>query len=68
MESAEVILLGRTVDVDSETVLQIAETSGCSAYDAEYVTVAKARGILLVTADKQLLKAFPGITAALDEW
>jgi predicted nucleic acid-binding protein len=68
MTSAKAVLSGRTLNVETESVLRIAEKSGCSAYDAEYVAVGKAHDMRLVTADRQLLAAFPGIAVSLDEW
>lgn len=62
---AEVILLqdGRTLLPDSDTVLNLALASGCTAYDCEYVAVARALGRPLATWDKALLKAFPDTCA-----
>ncbi len=51
--------------VDSEQVLELAQQSGCTAYDCEFVAVALNLGVKLVTADKQLLKAFPNTAIAL---
>lgn len=41
---------------------QLANTSGCSAYDCEFVALAKDVEVSLVTADKKLLNAFPQTT------
>lgn len=40
-------------------MLALAERSGCSAYDCEYVAVARRLDVALVTEDRRLLKAFP---------
>ena len=49
-------------EVQSEEVLRLAEESGCSAYDCEFVALSKELRIPLVTADKRLAKAFgPGV-------
>jgi predicted nucleic acid-binding protein len=50
---------------DAEAVIQAAVESGCSAYDCEYVLAARLLGCKLVTADKQVLRAFPGDTVRL---
>jgi predicted nucleic acid-binding protein len=61
---AEARLSGRSPDVDHDEVLQLAQVSGCSAYDCEYVAVARSSGVPLVTADRKLLAAFPLIAVA----
>ena len=48
----------------AKDVLTLANESGCTAYDCEFIATAKALGCSLVTADKALLKAFPAIAVA----
>lgn len=62
---AESLLAGREYEPDSLEVLRLAESSGCSAYDCEFVALASRLGIQLVTGDKQVLKAFPQLTVSL---
>lgn len=45
--------------VDGVAVLELSLTSGCSAYDCEFVWLASQLRIPLVTADKKVLNAFP---------
>jgi predicted nucleic acid-binding protein len=59
MHSAESVLGARTMDVDSEAVLALADASGCSAYDGEYVALAEDLDVPLVTYDRRLQAAFP---------
>ena len=61
MELAEVLLWGREYSVPSESVLELAASSGCAAYDCEFVALARRRAIPLVTSDRQVLSAFPDI-------
>lgn len=45
--------------VTSEAVLSLVNRSNCSAYDCEFVALAKELGLLMVTADKKVLREFP---------
>lgn len=45
---------------ESAEILRLAHASGCTAYDCEFVALAQKLGVSLVTADSQVLKAFPG--------
>ena len=62
---AEDLMGGSEYDVDSDTVLRLARNSGCSAYDCEYVALARRLGCRLVTRDSRVLSAFPDIASAL---
>ena len=62
---AESILVGREYAVESARVLALAEASGRSAYDCEFVAVAQLLGVPLVTSDRQLLGSFPAVAVAL---
>jgi predicted nucleic acid-binding protein len=64
-QGAELLLQGRLYDMASLEVLALAEQSGCSAYDCEYVVLARQLGVSLVTDDRQLLRRFPKITVPL---
>lgn len=60
-QQAESLMAGNEYEINSLSVLATAQTSGCSAYDCEFISLAKSFGTMLVTADKKLLKAFPDI-------
>ncbi len=64
---AEALLAPGEADVDSEAVLRLAAASGCTAYDCEFVALAQALSVPLITMDRALLKAFPEVTRALSE-
>lgn len=53
--------------VSSDAVLQLVATSHCTACDCEFVALAHAQGVQLVTADRQILRDFPEIAVSLEE-
>lgn len=61
MGVAERLIDGRTVEVETEGVLRLADASGLSGYDAEYVRLAEDLGIRLLTTDGPVLQVFPGV-------
>jgi predicted nucleic acid-binding protein len=61
MEIAEILMRGRSYEVPATEVLSLAARSGCSAYDCEYVALAKLLELELVTTDKEVLRAFTEI-------
>ena len=64
-DAADNLLAGREYSIDSGSVLRLAATSRCSAYDCEFVALAQHLGCQLVTLDRDLLKAFPSIARHL---
>lgn len=64
MSEAEQWMMGREYTVVSIKVLQLAEQSGCSAYDCEFASLAMDLEVPLVTSDRQLLRAFPGVAVS----
>jgi predicted nucleic acid-binding protein len=62
---AEDFLAGAEYEVDSRSVLELVRDSECSAYDCEFVALAKKLGAKLVTMDGKVLRSFPGIAVAL---
>jgi predicted nucleic acid-binding protein len=62
---AEALLADNEYDVDSFDVLELARDSGCTAYDCEFVALARRLNVKLVTSDAKLRKAFPTLTAPL---
>jgi predicted nucleic acid-binding protein len=68
MAEAERILDDNEFEVRSESVLALCFESGCSAYDCEYVALAGALRVPLVTSDKAVLAAFPEIAISPDHY
>lgn len=70
IRSAEAELSDCEREVDSAAVMDLVAASACSAYDCEFVALAREMGISLVTEDAGLLRAFPDVaidmTAALE--
>ena len=62
---AEGLLTGAEYEVDSRSVLELARSSGCSAYDCEFVALANDLRTRLITMDRELLRAFPGVAIDL---
>lgn len=56
---AESVLAGQEYEIQSGAVLKLAFDSGCTAYDCEFVALALALGVPLVTLDRRIQKAFP---------
>lgn len=61
---AEQAMAGQEFLPVSHAVLDLAVTSGCAAYDCEFVALALSLGVRLVTSDQQLLRAFPSVAVA----
>jgi predicted nucleic acid-binding protein len=63
---AEEYVRGREYSVPSRDVLELAERSGCTSCDCEFVALAKQLGTRLVTSDRQVLAAFPETAVSLE--
>ena len=66
VREAEALLRGREELPEAEHVMRLVARSTCSAYDCEYVAVAEALGVPLVTADRRILKDFPAIARSIE--
>jgi predicted nucleic acid-binding protein len=65
IQAAQAIFYQKEYEVNSAQVLSLAAGSGCSAYDCEFVALAQNFNILLITMDKQVLRAFPQVAMPL---
>lgn len=54
--------------VDSARVLALADSSGCSAYDSEFVSLATDLGVRLITNNRAIIKAFPAVAIPLPQF
>ncbi len=68
MEEAERLMQGGEYTVPSSQILSLVKSSGCTAYDCEYIALAKEFNIQLVTTDKKLLSSFPKTTISLERY
>ena len=57
-----------TYAVTAAEVLPLAVTSGCTAYDSQYVALARRLSARLVTNDRPVLKAFPDVAARPEDF
>jgi predicted nucleic acid-binding protein len=63
---AEALLADREYDVDSFDVLALARDSGGTAYDSEFVALARSLEVRMATGDAKLARAFPGLIDVLE--
>ena len=61
VRQAERWMRDREYVAESSRIMTFAAESGCSAYDCEFVATALELAVPLITADRQVLKAFPSV-------
>jgi predicted nucleic acid-binding protein len=66
--TAEGLVSGREHLVRSEDVLPLIAESGRSAYDCEFMALARQLRVPLVTSDRQLLRSFPHETVGIEDF
>ena len=64
---AEALLSHKEYDSVSYEILSLVNNSKCSAYDCEFVALAKQLNVNLVTTDRQILKQFSRVAISLKE-
>ena len=67
-ENVECLLKQREHEVATTDVLWLATTSKCPAYDCEFVALAQALDVPLVTSDAAILKSFPSVAVSLETY
>ncbi|MEA1924212.1 MAG: type II toxin-antitoxin system VapC family toxin [Pseudomonadota bacterium] len=67
-ECAEEFLKENEYEINSMQVLNLSHSSGCSAYDCEFVNLAKDLGALLVTQDKRILHNFQETAISMSQF
>lgn len=63
---AESLLAETEYESNSADVLRLVTNSNCSAYDCEFVALAQALGVKLVTEDRKILREFPDLAVSLN--
>ena len=61
-------LLVEEVEPGVGAVLALVAASPCTAYDLEFVAVARSLGVPLVTNDRQILESFPSVAVSLESF
>jgi predicted nucleic acid-binding protein len=59
LEEAERLMSEAEYEVPSALVMQLVNGSSCSAYDCEFIALARYLGVPLATVDRSLLREFP---------
>ena len=67
-QQAESLMLENEYEVSSIQILHLVNTSNCSAYDCEFVALAKLLNIPLITSDKKIINAFPDIAQTIHDF
>lgn len=67
IRSAEAELVHGERDVDSAAVMGLVAKLTCSAYDCEFVALAKSTGYPLVTEDARIVRTFPETAVTIDD-
>ena len=65
---AEILMAENEYQPSSAAVLDFVHSSACSAYDCEFVCLAKQFEIPLITQDKKILAEFPKYALKLDQF
>ncbi len=65
---AELLMKGNEYDVSSSQVIRLSHESGCSAYDCEYVYLARHLDVRLITEDKKIIKQFPDTAVSMTQF
>lgn len=66
MAGATDLMQGQEYEVTSNQVLDLVNVSSCSAYDCEFVALARDLKVSLVTVDRQILMEFPNTALSLE--
>ena len=66
IQQAEKLLDNNEYKISSSRIMELVNSSNCSAYDCEFVALAQHLDIPLITVDKKILREFPKVAILLD--
>ncbi len=61
IQQAEKLLTDHEYEISSAHIMQLVQSSQCSAYDCEFIALAQYLDVPLITTDKKILREFPEI-------
>jgi predicted nucleic acid-binding protein len=67
-ENANEFIITFDIHSDYKEIIELIASSPCSAYDCEFVALAKALNTNLITYDKQILTEFPSIALRPEDY
>ncbi|MGH7935720.1 MAG: type II toxin-antitoxin system VapC family toxin [Chthoniobacterales bacterium] len=65
---AESSMSRHEMDASADEVFDLVSKSTCTAYDCEFVAIAREHGLRLITADRHILREFPHIAVTISEF
>ena len=65
---AEMLMLDNEFQVTSAQVFALTSASNCSAYDCEFVALAKNLNLKLITLNKKVLSEFPDVAVSISHY
>jgi predicted nucleic acid-binding protein len=68
VNEAEALMQGKKYEITSEQVLTLVSKSHCSAYDCEFVAIAKALNVPLTTSDRKILTEFSDVAFSMQDF
>lgn len=68
MQEAETFMKDRAFEINTHQVMRLVSDSTCTAYDCEFVALAKEMEVPLVTFDRQICQEFPDIAIQPEEF
>jgi len=68
IQQAEALLGNREYEISSAHIMQLVASSQCSAYDCEFVALAQYLDVPLISADKKVIREFPGIAKSVNAY